>query len=85
MKHFTTWLSAITATLFLWLGAGSTAVAASTGYGAAQGVGGGGTPDPTVQLPFTGLDMAPLLVAGLVLLFIGVALARIERKRSTHR
>ncbi len=86
MTHSIPWLRATALSLLLLLTGASTASAASTGYGAVQGVsagGGGGDPagttDPSGQLPFTGLDLGPLLVVGLALILLGLALARSGR------
>jgi hypothetical protein len=64
------------------LGAPGTALAADSGYGAAEGVS-GGTPTSSSekQLPFTGLDVAPMLAAGIVLLGAGFGLSRVGRDR----
>ncbi len=83
MTHPTQWLTAATVS-FLTLLATGTAHAQSTGYGAAQGVSTGGDPgsggDAAGQLPFTGLDMTPVLIIGVVLLLAGLALARASRR-----
>lgn len=62
----------------------STAVAADSGYGAAEGVSGGTqqqASDTGKQLPFTGLDVVPMLAAGAALLGAGFGLARVGRER----
>lgn len=74
-----------------------TAVAADSGYGAAEGVsqGPGSTAGVTrasspsassgSQLPFTGLDVVPMLAAGAVLLGAGIGLSRAGRRGEGER
>lgn len=90
----TIWLRATaSAGLILLLTAGS-AAAQSTGYGAAQGVSGapgGGvgvssSGGPTAaELPFTGLDVTLVLIAGGILLLLGLGLARANRGSAPRR
>jgi len=64
------------------LGAPSAAFAADSGYGAAEGVSSGGPQEQAhagKKLPFTGLDVVPMLAAGAVLLGAGFGLARVGR------
>lgn len=65
------------------LGAPSAAFAADSGYGAAEGVSSGTQAQASggKQLPFTGLDVVPMLAAGAVLLGAGFGLARVGRDR----
>lgn len=66
------------------LAAPSAAAAADTGYGAAEGVSSGTQQQATdngKQLPFTGLDVVPMLAAGAALLGAGFGLARVGRDR----
>lgn len=80
MTHAKQWSTATFAVVLTWILTGS-AHAASSGYGSAQGVstggdGGGGAG----ELPFTGLDMTPVLIVGVVLLLVGLGLARASRQ-----
>ncbi len=83
MTHPITWLGATALTLLVMAYGCGTAVAASTGYGSAQGVSGGDSADQSSQLPFTGLAVTPLIIAGLVLVALGAALVR--RDHGTNR